>query len=367
MRNGEFAFMSLAGRADPESGSKNRGAIGAGALCSLALLGASLTGCAQQPVRTTSIHHGHEYFSQAKYGSASPRVVADGEPVPHGGGQYLVGHPYTIAGHTYYPRENPNYSAIGLASWYGDAFHGRKTANGEVYDMRSLSAAHPTMPLPSYARVTNLGNGYSVIVRVNDRGPYHGGRVMDVSSRVADVLEIKGAGTARVKVDYIGPAPMEGSDDNELLASLRTDGSLATLNGAGSGSGAPSIFPVMVAQQQPAALPPPPVHLIAPSAPPPTQEPEPAVAAAVEPSRVFLDHPPVPPARPFDLGANSHASFAVASTNAPLPPKPPVRLSSGDRALYFATPPNPWLASRSDPFARLLIRADAHSVAGDDR
>jgi rare lipoprotein A len=364
MRNGEFALMSwAAGRVpNPESGPKNRGAIGAGAMWSLALLGASLTGCAQQPVRTASIHHGHEYFSQAKYGAASPRVVADGEPVPHGGGQYLVGHPYTIAGHTYYPRENPNYSAVGLASWYGDAFHGRRTANGEVYDMRSLSAAHPTMPLPSYARVTNLGNGYSVIVRVNDRGPYHGGRVMDVSSRVADVLDIKGMGTARVKVDYIGPAPMEGSDDNELLASLRTDGSLASLNGAGS----PSIFPVMVAQQQPPA--PPPVRLIAPSAPPPAQEPEPEPAvAAVEPSRVPLAHPPVPPARPFDLGADSHATFAVASANVPLPPKSPVRLSSGDRALYFATPTNPWLHARSDPFARLLTRTDAHSLASEDR
>ncbi len=92
-----------------------------------------------------------------------------------------------------------------MASWYGDAFHGRRTANGEVYDMRSLTAAHPTMPLPSYARVTNLSNGYSVIVRVNDRGPYHGGRVMDVSSRVADVLDFKSTGTAKIKVEYVGP------------------------------------------------------------------------------------------------------------------------------------------------------------------
>ena len=97
-------------------------------------------------------------------------------------------------GDRYYPAENPSYTAIGMASWYGAAFHGRRTANGEVYDMASLSAAHPTMPLPSYARVTNLGNGYSVIVRVNDRGPYHAGRVMDVSSRVADVLDMKAHG-----------------------------------------------------------------------------------------------------------------------------------------------------------------------------
>ena len=152
--------MSVPGRvAKPVAGSKKCGAIGVGALWSVALVGVSLSGCAQQPVvRTASTRHGHEYFSEAKYGAASPRVVEDGQPVPRGGGQYLVGHPYTIAGHTYYPRENPNYSAVGLASWYGDAFHGRRTANGEVYDMRSLSAAHPTMPLPSYARVTNLSN-----------------------------------------------------------------------------------------------------------------------------------------------------------------------------------------------------------------
>ena len=130
-----------------------------------------------------------------------------------------------------------------MASWYGDAFHGRRTANGEIYDKDSLSAAHPTMPLPSYARVTNLGNGHSIIVRVNDRGPYHGGRVMDVSSRVADVLDFKGAGTARVKVEYVGRAPLEGSDDVELLATLRIDGAPATLDGT------PASRPVMVAQQ----------------------------------------------------------------------------------------------------------------------
>ncbi len=141
-------------------------------------------------------------------------MVADGQPVPRGGGQYLVGHPYTIAGRTYYPSENSAYSAVGMASWYGDAFQGRRTANGEVYDKSSLSAAHPTMPLPSYARVTNLANGYSIIVRVNDRGPFHGGRVMDVSSRVADLLDFKSVGTTRVKVEYVGRAPLEGSDDS---------------------------------------------------------------------------------------------------------------------------------------------------------
>ena len=160
---------------------------------------------------------------------------------------------------------------------------------------------------------------------------------MDVSSRVADVLDFKRMGTARVKVEYVGAAPLEGSDDNELLATLRTDGSPASLKGSGS----PSFWPIMVASQQ--SPPPPPVHLIAPTAPAPPRRPEPEPAVAtVEPSRVLLAHPPVPPARPFDLGA-AHASFAVASATAPLPPRSPVRLSSGDRALDFATPSSPWL------------------------
>ena len=94
-----------------------------------------------------------------KYGvSASPRLVELGEPVPKGGGSYRVGKPYTSAGRTYVPEENPNYSAEGMASWYGDDFHGRETANGEVFDMDSITAAHPTLPMPSYARVTNLRN-----------------------------------------------------------------------------------------------------------------------------------------------------------------------------------------------------------------
>src|ERR1700720_3283892 len=110
-----------------------------------------------------------------KYGvSSSPRVVEFGEPVPKGGGTYRVGKPYVVGGRVYVPEEDVNYREEGLASWYGDDFHGRLTANGEVFDMASLTAAHPTLPMPCYARVTNLGNGKSLIVRVNDRGPYHG-------------------------------------------------------------------------------------------------------------------------------------------------------------------------------------------------
>ena len=158
-----------------------------------------------------------------KYGvSASPRVVDFGEAVPRGGGVYRVGKPYVVAGRTYVPEEDRHYRAEGLASWYGTDFHGRRTANGEVFDMTSISAAHPTMPLPSYARVTNMRNGKSVVVRVNDRGPYHGNRIIDVSHRAAKLLEFHGDGVARVKVEYVGRAPLEGSDDRQLVATLRT-------------------------------------------------------------------------------------------------------------------------------------------------
>lgn len=188
----------------------------------LGLAALGFGGCAQQPQQFAAAKHGKEYFPSSIYGRASRRVIADGQPVPHGGGQYLVGKPYTVAGQTYYPSER-KITQIGFASWYGDAFHGRLTANGEIYDRDSFTAAHPTMPLPSYARVTNLTNHYSMIVRVNDRGPYASNRVMDVSRKVAEALDFKRFGTARVKVEYIGRASLAGSDDAKLYATLSRD------------------------------------------------------------------------------------------------------------------------------------------------
>jgi rare lipoprotein A len=176
-----------------------------------------------------------------RYGvTASPRVMADGEEIPKGTGKYRVGKPYVVAGVTYIPQEDPNYRADGMASWYGDAFHGRLTANGEIFDMKSITAAHPTLPLPSYVRVTNLANRKSLIVRVNDRGPYHANRVIDVSSRAADLLGFKHHGVARVRVEYVAPAKIEGSDDVQLAATLRQDGTPA-----------PAPSHVMIAQQRP--------------------------------------------------------------------------------------------------------------------
>jgi rare lipoprotein A len=187
------------------------------------LIAAALGGCAQEPVYQRAASQSKEYFPGSIYGKPSPRVVAYGEPVPRGGGFYMVGKPYSVAGQMYVPTEKQR-ATIGLASWYGEAFHGRRTANGEVYDCDAITAAHPTMPLPSYARVTNLENHNSVIVRVNDRGPFHPNRVVDVSRKTAQVLDFHGSGTTKVKIEYIAPAGLAGSDDMKLLATLKTNG-----------------------------------------------------------------------------------------------------------------------------------------------
>src|SRR6516164_10844967 len=159
-----------------------------------------------------------------RYGvDPSARLVEPGVSIPKGGGVYRVGSPYIVAGRVYVPQDKPHYRADGVASWYGSDFHGRSTANGENFDAEAITAAHPTLPLPSYVRVTNLSNGRSLIVRVNDRGPYAGNRIIDVSKRAAFLLGFTTSGTAWVRVEYVSAAPIEGSDDRVLEASLRQD------------------------------------------------------------------------------------------------------------------------------------------------
>jgi rare lipoprotein A len=196
--------------------------------------------------------------------------------VPKGGGVYRVGKPYTVAGRVYEPAEDNSYSAVGLASWYGDDFHGRYTANGEIYDMNSITAASPTLPLPSYARVTNLSNHKSIVVRVNDRGPYVADRVMDVSAQTAKMLGFYGKGVTKVKVEYIGRAPLAGSDDRKLAATLRDRDT------------------VPVSQ----------VKLASADAATPTYfDPRP-----MAPNMVSMSKPPTPPERPYALGEDERAS-----------------------------------------------------------
>ncbi len=131
--------------------------------------------------------------------SPSPAVAGSGA-------HQKIGRPYQISGRTYVPARQDDYDRTGVASWYGAKFHGRKTANGEVFDMNSLSAAHTTLPLPSLVRVTNLENGRSIIVRVNDRGPFVNNRLIDMSKAAAQELGYTRQGTTRVRVQYVGPA-----------------------------------------------------------------------------------------------------------------------------------------------------------------
>jgi rare lipoprotein A len=146
---------------------------------------------------------------------ASRRVIAFGQPIPKGGGIYKVGEPYQIDGQWHTPREDPGYDRVGIGSYYAADFHGRRTANGEIFDMWALSAAHPTLPLPSLVYVTNMENGRTLLLRVNDRGPYVNDRVIDVSRASARYLGFEARGTARVRVRYAGRAPLTGDDRQE--------------------------------------------------------------------------------------------------------------------------------------------------------
>lgn len=221
----------------------------ASALAILAASAALLAGCGTpEPKATIHKPRSKEYFSEKDYGvKASPYARASRLV-----GRDQIGKPYQIRGKWYYPKEEKHYSKVGTASWYGKAFHGRLTANGEVYNVADLTAAHPTMPLPSYARVTNLSNGASIMVRVNDRGPYHDGRLIDLSQHAAQMLGYANLGTAKVKVDYIGRAPLEGDDQPFLVASYRRGnqapdpsdglptGVMVAMNGPTPGAGLPA-------------------------------------------------------------------------------------------------------------------------------
>src|SRR5246127_2419707 len=134
-------------------------------------------------------------------GCASHRGTSSGASAQRG--MYKVGAPYTIDGVTYTPMEEFAHVETGIASWYGPGFHGKYTANGEVYDQSDHTAAHRTLQMPSVVRVTNLDNGHSTVVRVNDRGPYARGRVLDVSRAAAEELDMTHTGTARVRIEQL--------------------------------------------------------------------------------------------------------------------------------------------------------------------
>lgn len=327
------------------------GLIRAACVASLAFIVANCSQGPQQGRLSSQEAREAGSFAHRKYGTASPRVVADGESVPKGGGRDHVGRSYSIAGKRYTPYVKPvGYVITGAASWYGPAFHGRKTANGEIYDRHGVSAAHPTMPLPSYARVTNLGNRRSIIVRVNDRGPYHGNRVIDLSQKTADLLDFRHVGTARVRVEYLGRASLRGSDDRMLVASLTTDGSPAGVPGLSQpgtmvANAPPLTSPRMLPatgitpQEAPAAA------FVARS--PAPAQPAPAEAVPISETVRAVRDAPRPPERPFDLatipGAGTPIAFAGAAPTQLRATAPRPMVAS----LYFAAPAAP--AQRFDP------------------
>ena len=149
----------------------------------LALLMVSLSGCSQIELAS---HFGKKMSPQMK-----------------SKGMYKVGNPYRIKGKKYYPAVDYDYNETGIASWYGPNFHGKATANGEIFNQNELTAAHKTLPLPSIVRVTNLENGRSLIVRVNDRGPFAHSRIIDMSKRSAELLGFRNQGTAKVRVQVL--------------------------------------------------------------------------------------------------------------------------------------------------------------------
>ena len=196
------------------------GSMGRVLLAVSAVTLASCTSTPKKPQEKAHINNKTKFSSKLFGVKGSPRVTTS-KKVRKGGGRYQVGKPYKIRGKWYYPKEQPNYNKVGVASWYGPNFHGRLTANGEIYDQYSLSAAHPTLPLPSYARVTNLENGRSVIVRVNDRGPFSNKRIIDLSAQASKLLGYQKKGLAKVRVKYVGKARMDGLDAPYLMASYR--------------------------------------------------------------------------------------------------------------------------------------------------
>ncbi|MAB15361.1 MAG: hypothetical protein CMI59_15850 [Parvibaculum sp.] len=155
--------------------------------------------------------------------SSTPSPSSGSIPSSAGTAHYKVGNPYRVGSIWYYPKENTSYDHTGIASWYGPQFHGKRTANGEIFDENKLTAAHPTLPLPVLVRVTNLENGKSLIVRVNDRGPFAAGREIDLSKEAAKELGYMRKGTTKVRVQYIARAALPGDPGYSLLQAAADD------------------------------------------------------------------------------------------------------------------------------------------------
>lgn len=142
----------------------------------------------------------------ARLDRPAPTPLAAKAATPVAMAEPYAGPPYQVEGKWYVPTYEPNYDEVGIASWYGPTFHGKASASGEVFDENAMTAAHPTLPIPSLVRVTNLENGKQIVVRLNDRGPFVDDRIIDLSRKAGEALDLHGKGTAKVRVQYVGPA-----------------------------------------------------------------------------------------------------------------------------------------------------------------
>ena len=208
---------------------------------------------------------------------AKPPASAGGKPAVSAGSKVKIGKPYEVFGVWYTPSDDRSYDAVGIASWYGPGFHGLDTANGERYEMDALTAAHKTLPMPSYVEVTNLTNGRVLVVRVNDRGPFVDGRIIDLSRRAAQLLGVDKAGTAKVRVRRVYPdaaqiaalAPLPEAVAVRVPAQVVEPSAPLTSFATSTDTVAVDAVPVPVAV---VAVPPAAVEAIAAAAPPATPQ-----------------------------------------------------------------------------------------------
>jgi rare lipoprotein A len=263
-------------------------------------------------------------------------------PPSKGPTTYKTGEPYQVGGIWYVPQEQPNYDETGTASWYGDAFNQKATADGEIFDMNVFSAAHTTLPLPSLVEVTNLDNGRKLVVRVNDRGPFVGGRIIDLSHAAAQELGYAEKGLAKVRVRYVGPAPLAGPDAGVRYAdasptkpSLKPD-SVTRVADASHMQPPAWGYHTPLATRLPAAVGSAPVEVAAAAAPK-------AIAAAP----VLLAKPPVDDDDVILTSYKAPAPVSVSDLSS-LPPKP-----SETAAIAPAAPAPKQIASTTKPHAPL--------------
>lgn len=251
---------------------------------------------------------------------------AAGGYYPTGHARYKIGAPYEVGGVWYYPKVDYDYNKTGVASWYGEAFNEKYTANGEVFDLNRLTAAHPTLPLPSIVAVTNLDNGRELQLRVNDRGPYANGRIIDVSRRAAQLLGFETKGTANVRVKIIKEESVRVA-----AAAMRGEGAIAVA------AAAPDLpYP-----------PPPPRSVAVP----------PVVAAAPPP-------PPRPASSPPPRAAPPPAPLPAAAPTVPPPTVPPPTVSPPAPVVVAEMPPLPRRMTpiAGDAAGAIFIQAGAFSM-----